>query len=585
MKNEARVCQNCKQNFTIESDDFSFYEKIKVPPPTFCPKCRYKRRIAWRNVRFLTKAKDAITGKEIFSGMPPESGLPIYDLAYWNSDKWDALDYGRDYDFLRPFFEQFKDLLYKVPFGAVAKQRNINSDYSNQCDDMKNTYLCFNAGDCEDSAYSCNVKDLKNCFDLTSCYNNEFCYEDVRVEKSYNVVGSIMSESCVDVYFSKNLVGCSNCFGCVNLRNSSYKIFNEQYTKEEYEEKIKSFKLDTWEGFSSAREKSEKFWELFPIKYMLGFRNHNVLGEDIKDSKNVINCYIVHKGENLKYSQDLFFGGASDSYDYTCWGMSASQLYECMVVGENVDRIKFCYDCWPVCQELEYCINLRRSKNCFGCVGLKDKQYCIFNKQYKKEEYFELRDKIVKHMDEMPYVDKKGNVYKYGEFFPIEFSPFAYNETLLNDQFPSNKKEVEEQGFAWRDQKIKKYEITISAKDLPSSIKDVDEGIIKEFIGCLDCGKAYRIIIDELNFLKNQNLPLPRQCSDCRFYRRQKFMVPPVLRDSQCMCSGEHSLDSKYKNTQEHFHGSKRCENKFKTAYVLDKEIIYCEDCYKKEVY
>jgi len=44
-KNETKNCQNCKKDFTIEQDDFSFYEKIKVPPPTFCPECRYKRRI------------------------------------------------------------------------------------------------------------------------------------------------------------------------------------------------------------------------------------------------------------------------------------------------------------------------------------------------------------------------------------------------------------------------------------------------------------------------------------------------------------------------------------------------------------
>jgi hypothetical protein len=32
---ETKICQNCKKNFIIEPDDFGFYEKIKVPPPTF----------------------------------------------------------------------------------------------------------------------------------------------------------------------------------------------------------------------------------------------------------------------------------------------------------------------------------------------------------------------------------------------------------------------------------------------------------------------------------------------------------------------------------------------------------------------
>ena len=33
--------------------------------------------------------------------------------------------------------------------------------------------------------------------------------------------------------------------GCVNLRNASYQIFNVQYSKEEYEEKIKELDADT----------------------------------------------------------------------------------------------------------------------------------------------------------------------------------------------------------------------------------------------------------------------------------------------------------------------------------------------------
>ena len=30
---EKRNCQNCKKDFTIETEDFSYYEKIKVPVP------------------------------------------------------------------------------------------------------------------------------------------------------------------------------------------------------------------------------------------------------------------------------------------------------------------------------------------------------------------------------------------------------------------------------------------------------------------------------------------------------------------------------------------------------------------------
>ncbi|MFA6585673.1 MAG: cytochrome C551 [Candidatus Paceibacterota bacterium] len=45
MKSEIKTCQNCKKDFTIEPEDFNFYEKINVPPPTFCPECRMVRRL------------------------------------------------------------------------------------------------------------------------------------------------------------------------------------------------------------------------------------------------------------------------------------------------------------------------------------------------------------------------------------------------------------------------------------------------------------------------------------------------------------------------------------------------------------
>jgi len=35
MKSEKRICQNCKRELIIEPEDFEFYQKIKVPAPTF----------------------------------------------------------------------------------------------------------------------------------------------------------------------------------------------------------------------------------------------------------------------------------------------------------------------------------------------------------------------------------------------------------------------------------------------------------------------------------------------------------------------------------------------------------------------
>ena len=61
---ETKNCQNCKKDFIIEPEDFNFYQKMKVPPPTFCPLCRAQRRFAFRNERKFFRVKDAFTGKD-----------------------------------------------------------------------------------------------------------------------------------------------------------------------------------------------------------------------------------------------------------------------------------------------------------------------------------------------------------------------------------------------------------------------------------------------------------------------------------------------------------------------------------------
>ena len=89
-----------------------------------------------------------------------------------------------------------------------------------------------------------------------------------------------------------------------------------------------------------------------------------------------------------------------------------------------------------------YCRNTSNSSFLFGCLGLRNKQYCILNKQYTKEEYEALVPKITEHMM------KTG---EWGEFFPSSLSPFGYNETVASEYFPLSKEEALKQGFNWSD--------------------------------------------------------------------------------------------------------------------------------------
>src|SRR3989344_4827966 len=96
---ESKTCQSRKQDFIIEPEDFAFYERIKVPPPTFCPDCRFQRRMMFRNERTMYHSVCGLCGKKILSAYAPEKSYKIYCHECWWSDAWDSLAYGRDYDF------------------------------------------------------------------------------------------------------------------------------------------------------------------------------------------------------------------------------------------------------------------------------------------------------------------------------------------------------------------------------------------------------------------------------------------------------------------------------------------------------
>ena len=582
--NSVRVCQNCKNTFTIEPEDFAFYEKMQVPPPTWCPECRLKRRLSWRNERNLFRAKDAATGKDIFTGITPHAPIKIYDIEYWRSDSWDPLDYGREYDFSRPFFEQWKESAYAIPWPSRSVIDLVNSDYCDQAGHLKNCYLCFNLDYVEDAAYVVKSDDCKNVIDLFEAHRVQLSYDSAMIDECFRAFYSIDCDSCTDVWFSKNLIGCNNCIGCMNLRNKSYHIFNAPYSKEEYTKKREAMNLHTRQGVETVRRESELFWKKFPVKFMRGLRNTGSSGEALRNTKNAEHCYMIQDAENIKYVQMTYLN-TTNSYDYTVWGNHSSQMYESLTCGEKCDNLRFCFDCWPACRNLEYCVSCRSSENCFACIGLKKKQYCIFNKQYTEESFDKLRTRIVEHMNVVPYVNKRGATYRYGEFFPQEFSPFAFNETMLADYFPLTKEEALREGYVWRDPESREFQVTITAENIPDAIDTVDSGILKEILQCGECKKAFRIIEAELEFYRRLKIPLPDRCSNCRYSRRRLLTNLPKFFEGNCACAGIADKSGVYKNTVSHHHGNGVCPNKFETSYAPDrKEIVYCESCYNIEV-
>jgi hypothetical protein len=582
---EVRTCQACKTDFNIEPEDFDFYKKIAVPPPTWCPACRFQRRALFRNECKLFRGVSGFSGKNFFTLFPPESGYTVYLDEEWRSDAWDPSTYGMEIDFSKPFLAQFKELALVVPKSGTEAISMVNSEYSANAGWLKNCYLMFNSNSTEDCTYGNGVDFCRNCVDNSHLQKCEGCYDSFWLFNCYRTFGSSQCEDCNNVWFSRDCRGCSDCVGCANLRLKKYCIFNVQYSKEEYEKKVAEMRLDTWSGFRRAKELAEDLWKNHPSKYMEGVQNSNVSGEYITNSKNVRESYLVRECQDLKYVQYSQMPSSKDSMDCTLAGNNSQAMYEASVCGWGGSDIKFCWDCWNEVRAIEYCAFCQVSSNLFGCVGMKNKKYCILNKQYSKEEYEELVPKIKKHMDDMPYVDGQGRVYKYGEFLPPEFSPFAYAQTIAEEHFPLTKDQVEAFGARWQDSNPTEYQTTLAAADIPDAISDVKDDIAKEIIQCAECKRAYRVISQELQFLRQMNIPAPRVCVDCRrtarlSHRNKSFVYPRA-----CGCAGSVSTNGMYSNTATHFHQSGACTNEFQTSYAPDRpEIVYCEQCYNSEV-
>ncbi|MGH7249512.1 MAG: hypothetical protein ACREGC_00905, partial [Minisyncoccia bacterium] len=78
MEPQIKVCQNCKSDFTIETEDFNFYTKINVPPPTWCPECRLIRRISFQNTWNLYWRACDKCDKKTLSIYSPDSKFTIF---------------------------------------------------------------------------------------------------------------------------------------------------------------------------------------------------------------------------------------------------------------------------------------------------------------------------------------------------------------------------------------------------------------------------------------------------------------------------------------------------------------------------
>ncbi|MBI5411719.1 hypothetical protein HZA43_00920 [Candidatus Peregrinibacteria bacterium] len=538
-------CIQCKSPFEITSADWAFYQKMSVPDPKLCPDCRQQRRLSFRNERSLYHLKSHLSGKQMISMYSPDKPYKVYDQSEWWGDQWDGLTYGRDFDFNRPFFEQFHELMLEVPRINLINREHENSEYCNFAIKNKNSYLLFTSAECEDSYYCNRSWKLKDVCDASNANECELSYEIIDSDHCYHCAWLQNASNCSDCFLGYNLKGCHHCFGCYGLTNASYRVGNKQLTKQAYEELLPSL----WKDFKKVQKNYQQHLQKLPRKYIDGINVEDCTGNALFHSKNCKNCFELMNGQDCRYVANVTY--MKDSYDIN--NDDNSELVYEAVGSESNYFHRFNDICW-FNTNITYCSLCFSSHDLFGCVGLRHKEYCILNKQYSKEEYEQIVGQIVGHM-----VATK----EWGEFFPSTISPFAYNETMAVEHFPLKKEEVLRRGLAWKDDDGKKS-YKGPQVDVPRKIEDVTDDIVNQILLCEVTGKPYKITPQELRLYRKLDIPVPRRCPDQRHQDRLALRNPRKLYARTCV----------------------KCSAPIQTTYALNRpEIVYCETCYLKEIY
>ncbi len=393
-----------------------------------------KEIASWRPITF-SKVKWKI------SRYPETNRIENLSSSVAYEDMRDGLlDYGLDNQ--KSFFKTLGQLFKTVPKELCFQMGSgENTDYADVVWWSRNVYLSnFIVYDCENVCYSMVAREhCVNIFNSLMIFKNcDNVYSSVWVIESYNIFYSRYIKNSSDIWFSKNLIWCTHCIWCSDLENKSYCIQNKQYNKEEYFQKYKHLLANKW-----------KFSKFFGQVSWEGqnFGSNNVTGNFVIDSEEVKDCHLSY---NLKKSNKVIFGwweyGDENFVDVFIWGAwQWKNIYAVNWTAETENV--YCSTLVVKSSEIYYSFWLDACSYCFGCIGLKNKSYCILNKQYTKEERYDKVDEIFTQME------KDWTLWK---FFPWSMNPFYFNDTaayLIDDTF--TKEEVEAEGYLRRDEKIK----------------------------------------------------------------------------------------------------------------------------------
>lgn len=441
-----------------------------------------------------------LTGEKIISQFPAGGPFKIFRHDLWWSNDFEVA--ASDYDPTRPFFEQFRNLQLQVPRMSIAGDSTLeNSSFSNASNRCKNCYMVFGTGDCEDCFYTINTERSLTTMDVSIVSDCELCYEVVSSRNCYNLDFSALCIECSDAQFLYDCRRCKDCFLCVGLVGKQYCFQNRQLTADAYRLEVAKHLPLSNEAVDRFNSELAQMRETHLHKYANITGSENCSGNDVSFSQNCINSYIVEHSRDCINSTVL--RKCKDCLDFDLWGDPGELCYNSMSCGYHVYNLRMCFSCWNNCSNLTYCDSCPGCNHCFGCVGLKQRKFCVLNKQYTEAEYFRLVERVVADMS------RDGT---WGKFFPPACSPYALNNSMAFEYFHVTKELAHSLGFEWMDKSSEaKYDPALVFRGPAHSRSVESSDLAGKVLICKESGRPFNVAVRELQILQQKNLPLPNR--------------------------------------------------------------------------
>jgi len=371
-----KTCVQCQASFEFTEPEQQLWQSLALtiggnnypfPLPDKCPDCRMKQRLCFRNQSSLYNRPCSKTGEVITSAYRPDSNAAVYNNDLWWGDDFDPKEYGRDYDFTRPFFEQFKELHDDVPVVATLVALTENCQYNMYVGDSKDCYLCSSTGSSSDVYYSHNII---NCHDIVDCaylYDCQMCYDCLHCNRANHCVSCRNCENIHDCYYMVDCQNCHDCIACVGLIGKQYCVDNTQLTEEEYQQHL--VKLQ-----SSQRQEHQRY--ALQLHQLLGdylFRATTITASENCNGDHLLNCNNVHQSYVMRDVENAWH----------CFECEDSHSHYGSVYGHISQRCLEVMDSWMAYNVAFSCIVgqshdvtysdciFNNCSNLFGCVALK----------------------------------------------------------------------------------------------------------------------------------------------------------------------------------------------------------------------